>query len=93
MATRAAQLVIIGRVQGVGFRAWAEEEAQNRGLSGWIMNHRDGTVEALLYGEEAAVEQMITAFRRGPLGARVDDIEISPGREPSGTGFLVLPTA
>jgi acylphosphatase len=92
MGTRAANLVIIGRVQGVGYRAWAAEEAHKRGLAGWVMNHRDGTVEALFSGDDAEVELMIAACWKGPLGTRVDDIEISPGPEPSGLGFLVLPT-
>jgi acylphosphatase len=61
-----------GRVQGVGYRAFVEVEALRRGLEGWVRNRRDGTVEAVLMGEAAAVAGMVEACRRGPMGARVD---------------------
>jgi acylphosphatase len=77
---------IRGRVQGVWYRAWAVEEATRRGLRGWIRNRRDGSVEALLAGEDAKVEDMILACRQGPPLAKVDSIssEAAVGDPPEG---------
>jgi acylphosphatase len=72
-------VVIRGRVQRVGYRAWTEDTAREQGLEGWVRNRRDGTVEALFAGPSATVEQMIEACRRGPPGARVDGIEKRAG--------------
>jgi acylphosphatase len=70
------RLVIIrGRVQGVGFRAWAEVAALERRLQGWVRNRRDGSVEALFIGLEENVADMIAACRKGPPGARVDFVD------------------
>jgi acylphosphatase len=68
-------VVIRGRVQGVGYRAFAEREALGRGLTGWVRNRRDDTVEAVLAGPPAVVAEMIAACRRGPINARVDAID------------------
>ncbi len=65
-------MIVHGRVQGVGFRAFVEGEALARGLEGWARNRRDGSVEAVFMGEAATVAAMIEACRRGPFGARVD---------------------
>jgi acylphosphatase len=70
-----------GRVQGVGFRAFVEDEASRTGVAGWVRNRRDGTVEALFAGTAKAVEQAIAACRKGPHGARVDGIEMRDGRD------------
>ena len=59
-------LRIAGRVQGVGYRDWLMREAQAHGLSGWVRNRRDGTVEALIAGEMPAVQAVLLACRRGP---------------------------
>ncbi len=64
-------VTVHGRVQGVGFRAFIEQEALVRGLQGWVRNRRDGSVEAVFAGEVSAVAGMIEACGRGPLGARV----------------------
>jgi len=70
------RLVIIrGRVQGVGYRAWTEVMALEHGLQGWVRNRRDGSVEALFIGVETAVTAMIDACRAGPSGARVDFVD------------------
>lgn len=66
---------IRGRVQGVGYRAWTEATALERGLEGWVRNRRDGAVEALFGGSPSALAAMIEACRRGPPGARVDAVE------------------
>jgi acylphosphatase len=68
-------VVIRGRVQGVGYRAWTEVTALERGLKGWVRNRRDGSVEALFGGTQEAVAAMIAQCRRGPPGARVDAID------------------
>ena len=89
-----ARLAITGRVQGVGYRDWAMAAAQRLGLSGWVRNRADGSLEALLVGEETAVGRMIDACRRGPALARVDDVDIEPvDLDVLPEGFTQLPTA
>lgn len=68
------QVMIRGRVQGVGYRAWVEERATGLGLQGWVRNRRDGSVEAVFAGPEAVVREMIEACWRGPVSARVDAV-------------------
>ncbi len=69
--------VIRGKVQGVWFRAWTVEEAQLRGLRGWVRNLRDGSVEALFAGDDAMVDSMVEACREGPPMARVSGIDLA----------------
>jgi acylphosphatase len=91
-------VVIRGRVQGVGYRAFVEDEAVRRGLGGWVRNRRDGTVEAVFCGPAAVVADMIETCRQGPWSARVDALEQRDARTdelaPQGQGatFKVLPT-
>ena len=73
------RIVVRGRVQGVGFRAFVEDEAALYGLEGWIRNRRDGSVEAVLAGAADAVAAVVEACRQGPETARVEGIEISDG--------------
>ena len=61
----AKRLIIAGRVQGVGFRDWLTTHAQAAGLSGWVRNRSNGTVEALIAGETAAVEELVRQCLRG----------------------------
>jgi len=88
-----------GRVQGVGYRAFVESEALARGLEGWVRNRRDGTVEAVLAGEEPVVADLIAACRQGPFAARVDRLDQREGTEEElslrrpGETFSVLTTA
>ncbi|GIZ53443.1 acylphosphatase [Noviherbaspirillum aridicola] len=89
----AKHLRITGRVQGVGYRAWFEARARALGLSGWVRNRADGSVEALVTGGAADVEQIIADAARGPAMSRVDDVEATPAEEPGNSGFRVLPTA
>ena len=72
------RLVIHGFVQGVGYRAFVEEEAATLGLDGWVRNRRDGSVEALVQGEEAAVRGLLDWSHRGPRGAHVTSVETTP---------------
>jgi acylphosphatase len=84
-----AQVRVRGRVQGVFFRAEARARAESLGVGGWIRNAPDGTVEAIFEGDEEQVDSMVDWCRRGPSGARVDDVEVEP-EEPTGeTGFDV----
>jgi len=92
MSERAVHVSITGLVQGVGFRAWVEREAMARGLSGWVRNRRDGSVEAVFAGEDGIVDQMLSACRNGPRMAEVHDVIISEAAEPAGQGFQVLHT-
>jgi acylphosphatase len=72
---KAIHVIVRGRVQGVGFRAFVEHAALSRGIEGWVRNRRDGTVEAVFAGDPASVEAMIAVCRKGPGDSRVDDIE------------------
>ncbi len=83
----AVRVVIHGRVQGVWYRGWTVDQATARDLDGWVRNRRDGTVEALFSGDDAAVEAMIEACRSGPPAARVRDIERYPAQPPGMPGF------
>ncbi|MBC7578218.1 MAG: acylphosphatase, partial [Tardiphaga sp.] len=66
------QVMIRGRVQGVGYRAWAEAAARTRGLSGWVRNRRDGSVEVLIPGPAEKVDEMVAYFWQGPAASRVE---------------------
>ena len=91
-------VLIRGRVQGVGFRAWTEYSALERGLEGWARNRRDGAVEAVFAGPQETVTAIIAACSEGPPGSRVDKIDqrdgtpddLAPRRR--GERFSVLPT-
>ena len=83
----AKRLVIRGRVQGVGFRDWMIAEATARGLSGWVANRIDGAVEALVYGETDAVEELMRLCRRGPRFAEVTEIDEHLADPPAEPGF------
>jgi acylphosphatase len=74
--TIARHVSVTGRVQGVFFRAWAREQADELGVTGWVRNCPDGRVDAHVEGEESAVEQMIKRLRRGPPAARVKDVRL-----------------
>jgi acylphosphatase len=87
---RRAHVVIRGRVQGVSFRYEARSRARSLGVSGWMRNNRDGTVEAVLEGDDEDVESMVDWCRRGPSGAVVQAVDVD-WEEPRGeSGFTVL---
>jgi acylphosphatase len=87
--TRAVHVLIKGFVQGVGFRVWAERQANALGLSGWVRNTADGDVEAVFSGPAAAVERMLAVCKEGPRNSRVESVEIlGPAGEASGS-FMI----
>jgi acylphosphatase len=86
------RVIITGRVQGVWYRGWTVDEALERGLSGWVRNRRDGSVEALFSGPESAVREMIERCREGPPAARVDRVVEAPESAPAEAGFRQQPT-
>jgi acylphosphatase len=90
-------VIVRGRVQGVGFRAFVEYQARERNLSGWVRNRRDGSVEAVFAGAEKSVEEMIVACHRGPASANVASVEARDGQPNDleisrDNGFVCLPT-
>ncbi len=98
MSAAIRHVTIRGRVQGVGYRYWVEQQATARGLEGWVRNRRDGSVEALFAGPPDVVSGTVALCRRGPASARVDAVEEEPAnadalrlRRP-GERFSVLPT-
>jgi len=86
----ARRYVIGGRVQGVGFRMFTEAAASREGLHGYVRNLDDGGVEVLVEGEQASVDRVERALRRGPSGARVESFDVEPA-SPSyrATGFHI----
>jgi len=89
-----ARLTVTGRVQGVGYRDWVMEMAERLGLSGWVRNRVDGSVEAVIVGDDGAVGRMIEACRRGPPAARVDAVDVDPlDLDVLPDGFTRRPTA
>lgn len=86
---RTVRILVSGRVQGVGFRAFAVREAERIGIEGWVRNLPDGRVEALARGEPAALEEFLDALRRGPLLARVAGVAIEDRPDaPAPAGFV-----
>jgi acylphosphatase len=73
---RTIHLRIEGRVQGVGYRAFVDMKAGELGLSGWVRNRGDGSVETVLQGPQAAIDAMLDLCRSGPPASRVDRVEI-----------------
>lgn len=85
-------LAIRGRVQGVGFRYAMVDEAGRLGVAGWVRNRRDGSVEAVVQGDPAAVEAMRQWAQRGPPGAQVSEASAAPATGEF-VGFELRPTA
>ena len=98
MSVAIRQVTIRGRVQGVGYRYWVEQQATAHDLDGWVRNRRDGSVEALFSGPEDVVSNMVASCRRGPSSARVDAVDEHSGSADAlnlrraGEQFSMLPT-
>jgi acylphosphatase len=90
---RSVRLRVTGRVQGVGYRAWAIERASRLGLRGWVRNRTDGSVEALVIGDDDAVAAMIEAACEGPFAARVTDVSVTDAADDGSAGFTPRATA
>ncbi len=88
----ARKLRIHGRVQGVGYRAWAQAQAEKLGLQGWVRNRTDGTVEALAVGSHEQVEQFIHTCHEGPAHASVSGVEVTEAIGVVEHGFRIKPT-
>ena len=82
-------LIVSGRVQGVFFRDSVREQAQVEGVAGWVTNRDDGTVEAVLEGDEGPVEAVVAFCREGPSRADVDDVDVRE-EEPEGLGGFTI---
>ncbi len=89
----ARHLTIRGRVQGVFYRDWAIRAAITLGVTGWIRNRADGSVEALAVGEPAALEAFISRCRGGSPSARVDELLVTEAEPVAIKGFERRPTA
>jgi acylphosphatase len=98
MSRAILQVMIRGRVQGVGYRAWVEYQAIASGLEGWVRNRRDGTVEAVFAGSPTHVADMVALCRHGPPASRVDNVTSETASADqlalrgAGEAFSVLPT-
>ncbi|WNJ98223.1 acylphosphatase [Thalassospiraceae bacterium LMO-JJ14] len=92
MPARAVHVYIEGRVQGVWYRGWTVQQAENLGLAGWVRNRRDGRVEAVFCGDTDAIDTMITLCRSGPPLARVDNIIVSQAKADGLGSFDTRPT-
>lgn len=79
MSRVVTHVIVRGRVQGVGFRAFVEREALKRGVEGWVRNRKDRTVEAVFAGLSQTVDDLIEVCRRGPINARVDAVDQREG--------------
>lgn len=84
----AKRVVISGRVQGVGYRDWLVKQANRFCVSGWVRNRVDGSVEALIAGETATVEELLRLCRLGPALARVEELIEEPAEAPPVPGFV-----
>lgn len=82
MTTR--RYIVRGRVQGVGFRWFVEHEARQLGISGWVRNNFDGTVEVLASGNEQQLQNLRQKLERGPRAARVDQVQEFPAEAIAG---------
>ena len=84
---KAVRVHVFGRVQGVWYRGWTVETASGLGLSGWVRNRSDGTVEALFAGPPETVDRMVEACRRGPPAAVVRDVAVETADDPGPGSF------
>jgi len=84
-----AKVIVHGAVQGVFFRVEARDRARSLGLAGWVRNVPDGTMEAVFEGDDERVELMVEWCRRGPAGARVEEVEVDWSEPEGEDGFSI----
>lgn len=92
----ATRLLVRGRVQGVGYRAWLAREAERRRLRGWVRNRRDGSVEALIFAPAPTLADFLAACRTGPAAANVTEVTVQEEAVPTAEAFgdfAIWPTA
>lgn len=90
--TKTIHAFIYGRVQGVAYRYWTQNEASKKSILGWVRNRRDGCVEAVFSGSEEDVMDMLQACWSGPILANVEDIKTEDFEGNVPEIFEVLPT-
>ena len=91
-ALKTLRVQIYGRVQGVGYRNWLQDEALELQISGWTRNRADGSVEALLHGPTAKVDDLVRLCHRGPTLARVDKVTSEAATFDGVEGFRIEKT-
>jgi len=89
---RSVRLGITGRVQGVGYRIWAERQAAALGIRGWVRNRIDGSVELQATGGDDAIAALIEACRQGPRAAIVTKVAVADAEDDRSAGFSARPT-
>jgi acylphosphatase len=89
MSHVALRVRVTGHVQGVFFRAWTAEQARNLGVTGWVRNASDGSVEAHLQGEKWPVQQLVDFLRQGPPSARVTGVNVEEAAPEGGETFEI----
>ena len=92
-ARRTVRIRIDGQVQGVAFRDWMKRTCRELGLTGWVRNRRDGSVEATVSGEPELVADMLELCRRGPPAARVSDVAVLAEEDAAFASFEIMPSA
>jgi acylphosphatase len=89
---RSVRLTITGRVQGVGYRIWAERRAASLSVRGWVRNRADGSVELHATGDDHAIAALIEACRTGPRHAEVSAMTIADSEDDGCSGFAARST-
>lgn len=87
---KTVKILIEGVVQGVFFRAFAKEQAENFGLNGYVKNLEDGRVEVVVEGYEKDVNRMIEACKRGPIHSKIRDIELEKMKHQGFEDFRII---
>lgn len=72
--SKCLKIQVKGRVQGVYFRAWTQKAAKNLGLTGWVRNRADGSVEIEAEGKQEALETLLNQCHQGPVAASVQEV-------------------
>jgi len=87
---KATHVIVTGRVQGVWFRAWMREQAEARGLAGWVRNRPDGSVEAVVAGPAEDITELVEALVEGPPAATVAEVRAVSTEMPAEPGFRIV---